>query len=1006
MTTERLDTAFGDLREYGVARGAVGRGAGGSGCRVRWGRRGVLDFRSVGGDVSEFVAFVRTMAFVFLTFIGLVGGKVAAGADEAVELVDLSRYQDVQTRADQDPKLTLVVSISGGGYRAANFALGALLAMEQVGYTPLGVKGRDGHVSNLLNEVDYYSTVSGGGLAAAVAIVARLQAAANADGCSGKERRLLTEWMSEPGVADSLREDHTFRLVTSRFAPEVLLTDKTSGDVLQERLDETVLLSGRQGGECGPQEPGAWMRLKDVLPASGSGGKVRTPFWFMNATDMATGWIVPLTPGWIERQGVAEFWHGEWRKVCREGVPQRECVGAFNVPLALAVRSSMNFPAGIPPTKIRMSGGGHLYLTDGGEADNLGTVTAVDVLHQEGRTRSGGRRLLVVIDAFRGLGAAAYGTARVPGLVESVLRATSLPLDAHRERVKRDFYEVEAHQPTVLDALSEAGDVSVAYVDMEREPLKVGTNLRLSVGQQKSLICAGKRQMLVALGALDAWQRVRGTEFLEEGFACPPDEKALACPEEVAHAGGGCRGILAFNRQGKEALADELVADFVNKTLRARNAVDRLADYLGRAVEENSREKWRDVLSGRFQLGDAPNVGLDASALDTFSQMLDQYVEAVSVLRDGLDGDVAKERDKEVKAPAERSWIDGILGALKDLWNWLFGEEEAESAAEAGAVADNAVENGGGGSTGEHGGGDEEAGTGGGSAVAGSSPEEEDGIRERMAQRLDEMLNAVGTIRRALETVQGASAGSLEELRNAVARLTEPHDEMVLILMELDLRQSPNLRDGMEALTELLGAPEQELDELHGKLEEKFASALAEYASRGARVQKAADALLADMAGFVKGDVEAFWKGVVGTRAADAVDAVGRVGSFAVGRRARGACPFLVKAMKSLAQAHEALGSLDDGVLGNTRSWGTAQEGASRVMPEEGSEVSEQVGTALQAVAEGRATAAKTLCLWPDVDRRDRMTYGGFQSFGELKDFAETGGCGERDRLPYESACG
>ena len=445
------------------------------------------------------------IAAVASGLVGLAAPPVASGDEperDVTNLVELDRYMDVEQRAGQDPSLTLVVAISGGGYRAANFALGALLALEQIGYPGAGESTRG--ESNLLNEVDYLSTVSGGGLAAAMVVMSRLQAepvlpkTASADRCSGVGRHLLADWMTRAGVAESLRENHTSRLITSKFALDVAFTSKTSGDALQMRLDESILSRGQAGGSCGPKATAPSYVLGDVLPQKTENGDAPVaPYWFMNATDMATGGIVPFTPGWIERELVARYWHGQSRNICRAG----DGCGSFDVPIAVALRSSMNFPAGIPPTSLERTDGKYVYLTDGGESDNLGTVTAAEILNQEGKLRPTSRRMLIVIDAFRGLGREEYGTAEMPGLFNSVLRATSLPLDAHRFRVRRDFYHATTRQPSVLDALSETGDVWVAYVDMAREldALEVGTNLRLSPEQQEELICAGKRQALVAL---------------------------------------------------------------------------------------------------------------------------------------------------------------------------------------------------------------------------------------------------------------------------------------------------------------------------------------------------------------------------------------------------------------------------------------------------------------------------------------------------------------------------
>lgn len=73
--------------------------------------------------------------------------------------VDLSAYRSVQSRPGQDGSISLALAISGGGQRASNFGVGVMLALEAI--------ATDGPVRrNVLAEIDYFSTVSGGGLAA------------------------------------------------------------------------------------------------------------------------------------------------------------------------------------------------------------------------------------------------------------------------------------------------------------------------------------------------------------------------------------------------------------------------------------------------------------------------------------------------------------------------------------------------------------------------------------------------------------------------------------------------------------------------------------------------------------------------------------------------------------------------------------------------------------------------------------------------------------------------
>ncbi|MEZ0129252.1 hypothetical protein AB9T88_05505, partial [Flavobacterium sp. LBUM151] len=74
----------------------------------------------------------------------------------SVPSVSLSDYKSVQERDSnfQNPNIALGIGISGGGSRAQFFSMGVLLGLEEIQETNSN--------RNFLNEIDYFSTVSGG----------------------------------------------------------------------------------------------------------------------------------------------------------------------------------------------------------------------------------------------------------------------------------------------------------------------------------------------------------------------------------------------------------------------------------------------------------------------------------------------------------------------------------------------------------------------------------------------------------------------------------------------------------------------------------------------------------------------------------------------------------------------------------------------------------------------------------------------------------------------------
>jgi len=74
----------------------------------------------------------------------------------SIPAVSLNDYKSVQERNTkfQNPNIALGIAISGGGSRAQFFSMGVLLGLEEI--------QENNQQRNFLNEIDYFSTVSGG----------------------------------------------------------------------------------------------------------------------------------------------------------------------------------------------------------------------------------------------------------------------------------------------------------------------------------------------------------------------------------------------------------------------------------------------------------------------------------------------------------------------------------------------------------------------------------------------------------------------------------------------------------------------------------------------------------------------------------------------------------------------------------------------------------------------------------------------------------------------------
>ena len=152
----------------------------------------------------------------------------------------------------QDRNTALAVAISGGGHRAANFAIGVLMGLESV-----KLKAQ----RNLLMEADYFSTVSGGGMAAGAFISAlhdsekrmefsltkamRVQDGVDRDvmqeRCgSGYHRDKPEEWHTGKGADPCLKRNLERGLHGNLFRG-LVAPALTRGEALEKTFDRKVL---------------------------------------------------------------------------------------------------------------------------------------------------------------------------------------------------------------------------------------------------------------------------------------------------------------------------------------------------------------------------------------------------------------------------------------------------------------------------------------------------------------------------------------------------------------------------------------------------------------------------------------------------------------------------------------------------------------------------------------------------------------------------------------------
>ena len=291
--------------------------------------------------------------------------------------VDLSTYKPVQQRkGPQDEALALAVAISGGGHRATNFGTGVLLALERI-----TKEGSPRH--NALREVDYFSTVSGGGLTAAAYLgslrdhlafggaadeYSFARAVLDPAASGGVERQ-----RTDPKLKSHLERGYVNDVINRLFTVAALGT-RDRGDLLEQAFDDHILgyqwrrrkLASRRAAGRAP----ASLTLGDIfVPRGDAGAAVRLPYWVakrspiplhrdwsLDATVFENGALFPFTPDHLKLYQVHAYRHRCRR---RSHDPAGETYDSFlaAVPLSVALTAEVSNPvtSGLEPRSAAAS---------------------------------------------------------------------------------------------------------------------------------------------------------------------------------------------------------------------------------------------------------------------------------------------------------------------------------------------------------------------------------------------------------------------------------------------------------------------------------------------------------------------------------------------------------------------------------------------------------------------------------------------------------------------------
>jgi NTE family protein len=288
--------------------------------------------------------------------------------------------------------LTVILALSGGGYRAAALSFAVMELMRD---TPIRWIG---HERTLLQELDFISAVSGGSLAAAF--------------YAQDPERFFTDFRGR--VLDfDLQSALWGRVLSPLGMWRQSSRTYGRGDLLQELLDENIF-DGKTFGS---------------LPR-------RRPIVYVNATDMRFG----------DR---FEFSYEQFNQLCSDldQVPLARAVAAsMAVPIVMSPITLWNHkdncPVSLPsaPLTSRSSHGPYIHLVDGGLSDNTGIRAALEnIAVRGGLVRNGQvngftgvrKRVFIVVNAQANPTQPEDDSPNTPGLLRQLRSAVDVPIDRY-----------------------------------------------------------------------------------------------------------------------------------------------------------------------------------------------------------------------------------------------------------------------------------------------------------------------------------------------------------------------------------------------------------------------------------------------------------------------------------------------------------------------------------------------------------------------------------------------
>ncbi|CAC9972515.1 patatin-like phospholipase family protein [Flavobacterium panici] len=309
------------------------------------------------------------LVMLFLVFLdkGFSQNKINLFSEinySSIPAVSLSDYKSVQERDQkfQNPHIALGIGISGGGSRAQFFSMGVLLGLEEIDENYLQ--------RNFLNEIDYYSTVSGGCFSAGYYLTV-LKNKLHHDNCSFNEFYF--------SKADAFKDyvDKSANILSLLNNSRNEKGDKIS---MSQRIDADIL----QYDVTNPDNKDKFdtqMLLSDFFVPKESKSEPSLPMFVANGTAFNNGERIPFMPHIIKGLAIDESLAPNKADLVLD---QNKINDGYNFPVTYGITASSAFPGVLPKVKFGIKNQDKiLCIIDGGASDNTGYKTLVELLHAD-----------------------------------------------------------------------------------------------------------------------------------------------------------------------------------------------------------------------------------------------------------------------------------------------------------------------------------------------------------------------------------------------------------------------------------------------------------------------------------------------------------------------------------------------------------------------------------------------------------------------------------------------